>query len=282
MAIESAKVEPAEAYVQAGAVRLHYLTWGQGERTLACLHGTGGSAWHWGPLARTLVPRGYRVVAFDQRGHGDSDQPPTGYEAEHFVADLEAALTGLGLERFDLLGASLGSRVATVYAAKHPERVGKLVLVDLSFEMPEVEQQRMIQGHEQRPDSFGSLEEAIDWSRRQPGRWRWTAELQAEMAPHEVKQLPDGRWTWRYSRSAAIQGLQAAKSDLWPFAIELRMPTLLVRGAESPILPSEAAERMAEAIPQCRLVVIEEAGHGIPRDNPTAFNQAVTEFLCGV
>jgi pimeloyl-ACP methyl ester carboxylesterase len=281
MAIESARLEPIEAYVQAAAVRLHYLTWGEGERTLVCLHGTGGSAWHWGPLARTLAPRGCRVVAFDQRGHGDSDQPISGYEVGDFVGDLEAALPSLGLERFDLLGASLGSRVALVYAARHPEAVERLVLVDLSFEMPEVEQQRMIQGHEQRPKSFESLEAAIDWSRSQPGRWRWTQELHEEMTPREVKQLPSGRWVWRYSRAAAIQGLQAAKQDLWPFTRRLQVPTLLVRGAESPVLPSETAEQMARAIPQCRLVVVPEAGHGIPRDNPALFNRAVSEFLWG-
>lgn len=276
-----ASVQPREAFVQAGPIRLRYLTWGGGEPTLVCLHGTGGSGWHWGPLARALVPRGYRVIGFDQRGHGDSDQPASGYEVEDFVGDLEAALPALGLDRFDLLGASLGSRVALMYAARHPEQVGKLVLVDLSFEMPEAEQQRMIDGHVNRPRSFGSVEEAVAWSRSQPGRARWPAELHAELIPHEVKQLPDGRWTWRYSREAAIQGLRAARRDLWPYARQLQMPTLLLRGAESPVLPPEIARRMAEAIPRCRMIAIERAGHGIARDNPEGFNRAVMEFLFG-
>ena len=279
MTTESLRIEPREDFVQAGAVRLHHLTWGDAEQTLVCLHGTGGSAWHWSHLAWELVPRGCRVVAFDQRGHGDSDQPASGYEVQDFVGDLRAAVDSLGLGQFDLLGASLGSRVALVYAAENPQRVRKLVLVDLSFDMPEIEQQRMIEGHQQRPESFASLEEVVAWSRGQPGRVRWADELHEFLAPTEVKQLTDGRWTWRYSRDAAIQGLRAARRDLWPYTEKLRVPTLLVRGAESPVLTPEAAARMTQAICQCRMVEVEAAGHGIPRDNPQGFNRAVVGFL---
>jgi len=205
----------------------------------------------------------------------------SGYEVDDFVGDLEAAMPALGLSRVDLLGASLGSRVALVYAARHPDQVRKLVLVDLSFEMPEVEQQRMIDGHLNRPESFGSVDEVIAWSRSQPGRFRWTAEMHEEMAPHEVRPSADGRWTWRYSREAAIQGLRAARRNLWPYARQLQMATLLIRGAESPVLTVEVAQQMATAIPDCRLVEIERAGHGVPRDNPDAFNRKVMEFLLG-
>jgi pimeloyl-ACP methyl ester carboxylesterase len=279
MSAGSSRAEPREGFVQAGPLRLHYVTWGESDRSVVCLHGTGGNARHWGSLARTLVPQGYRVIGFDQRGHGDSDQPERGYEVDDFVGDLEAALPALGITRFDLVGASLGSRVALVYAARHPAQIGKLVLVDLSFEMPEAEQQRMIQGHRDRPDSFGSLEEVEAWSRGQPGRFRWEQQMHAELAPYEVKQLPDGRWTWRYSRQAAVLGLEAARRNLWPYAEALQVPTLVVRGAESPVLTPEAAEQMSRRIPNVRLVEVERAGHGVPRDNPAGFNQVVVDFL---
>lgn len=271
-------LEPREAFVDTGTLRLHYLTWGDGPRTVVCLHGTGGHGWHWGPLARSLVPDGFRVIGFDQRGHGDSDQPERGYEVEDFAGDLEGALPRLGVARTDLVGASLGSRVALAYAARNPERVGRLVVVDLSFEMPEAEQRRMIDGHRERPESFDSLDAVVEWSRTRPGRKRWTKEMHEEMAPHDVRRLPDGRWGWRYSRAAAIAGLEAARRDLWSLAAGLPMPTLLVRGAESPVLTHDVALKLARTIPRCELVEV-DAGHGVPRENPVEFDRVVSEFL---
>ncbi len=279
MAVEESKVAPQEGFAQAGPIRLHYLSWGSGARTVVCLHGTGGSAYHWTWLARALMPLGFRVVAFDQRGHGDSDKPATGYEVEDFVGDLEGATRDLGLSRFNLLGASLGSRVALMYASRHPEQIEKLILVDLSFEMPESEQQRMIEGHLNRPDSFASLEDAIEWSRQGASRKRWIPEIHEIIGATDVKQRADGRWTWRYSRDAAVQGLRAARRDMWPWADALKVPSLVVRGGESPVLTPASAEKMRQRIPNCRVVEVPDAGHGVPRDNTEGFNRVVAQFL---
>lgn len=281
MTAEDTGLEPDSGTVHASGIQLSYLVWGAAtyEHTLVCLHGSGGNARHWGPLARALRPHMVRVVAFDLRGHGDSDQPATGYEVEDFARDLEAAVPALGLNRFDLVGSSLGSRIALMYAARNPAVVRRLVVVDLSFEMPEDAQQRMINGHRSRPRRFARTDEVLDWSRSNPSRARWTAAMHEEMGRYELKPAADGGWTWRYSPDAAIQALAAARRNMWPFAESLAMPTLLLRGAQSPVLTPASAAEMSKRIPNCTLVEVPGAGHGVPRDNPDDFNKKVLDFV---
>lgn len=274
------EMTPKSALTEVTGLKLHYLDWGniQNERVLVCLHGTSGNAHHFDRLASSLVPS-YRVIALDQRGHGESDKPPRGYDAVTLAGDIEAFVDKIHLSTFALLGASLGSRVATVYAGSHGDRVTRLILVDLSFEMPEAAQQRMIQGHLTRPRTFASLEEALAYSQSMPQRSRWTAAMHREEIRHGLVQRGDGKWEWRYSLEAALQSLQQARQDLWHYVAGIRCPTLLIRGQESDVLTIGTTERVLQSLRNCRSVEIEGAGHGVPRDSPLRFNQVVAEFL---
>lgn len=135
--------QPTEGYVSVGAVRLHYLDWGgpmpdaDAERPLPLLllHGLASSAHIWDLVAPTLA-RDRRVVALDQRGHGLSDKPDDGYDFATMVADDLAAADALGLgQRFAVAGHSWGANVALELAARAPERVATLLLVDGGFGM---------------------------------------------------------------------------------------------------------------------------------------------------
>ncbi|MGH7847742.1 MAG: alpha/beta fold hydrolase [Candidatus Binatia bacterium] len=269
-------------FVKVRDLNLHYLDWqtATNERTLVCLHGTSGSAHHFDHLATSLVSS-YRVIALDQRGHGESDKPPRGYDAVTLAGDVEAFADQIGLSVFALLGASLGSRVATVYTGSHSARVARLILVDLSFEMPETAQQRMIQGHVTRRRTFASFENALAYSQAMPQRSRWTPEMHREEIEHAVVKRADGQWEWRYSLEAALQSLQQARQDLWNYVAKIRCPTLLIRGQESDVLTVSTAQQFSQVLKDCRSVEIEGAGHGVPRDNPQRFNQVVAEFLTG-
>ncbi|HWP60803.1 MAG TPA: alpha/beta hydrolase [Candidatus Acidoferrales bacterium] len=267
-------------FAAVGDLNLHYLDWGErtNERVLVCLHGTSGSARHFDRLANILAPS-YRVIALDQRGHGESDKPPRGYDAVTLAGDLAGFADQIGIGRFALLGASLGSRVATVYTGGHPERVARLILVDVSFEMPEEAQQRMIHGHLTRRRTFTSFEDALSYSQSMPQRSRWTPEMHREEIEHAIVKRPDGLWEWRYSLEAALQSLQQARQDLWNYVAKIQCPTLLIRGQESDVLTVSTAEKFLRLVKNCRSVEIEGAGHGVPRDNPERFNQVVCEFL---
>lgn len=101
-------------------------------------------------------------------------------------------------------------------------------------------------------------------------------DLERQRAEHTVRRLPNGRLGPRYD-------LMAPKCwealDLWPYLSRITCPTLLVRGAESPVLRPEVARRMMAAIPDCEYVEIPGAGHSVGLDNPAAFDAALREFL---
>src|SRR2546423_5524692 len=110
-------------------LRLHYRDWGNpAAAPLRLLHGSYMWAGIWDTFARAIADR-YRVLALDLRGHGESDHA-SDYAVERVLADLEALVEHVGLARFPLVGYSVGGRLGCVYAARHPERVERLVMIE--------------------------------------------------------------------------------------------------------------------------------------------------------
>ena len=134
---------PAAGYVTLAGLRLHYLEWeARGEATggaeaepLLLLHGLASGAPIW-ELTAPALAAGRRVVALDQRGHGLSDKPDDGYDFATIIADDIGVANALGLgERFAVAGHSWGGNVALELAARHPDRVAALLLIDGGFGM---------------------------------------------------------------------------------------------------------------------------------------------------
>jgi pimeloyl-ACP methyl ester carboxylesterase len=121
---------PTGRAVPGDGVRLHARDWGGGGPAVVLLHGLASNARIWDGVAPRLVGAGLRVVALDQRGHGESDQPDHGYDFASVGRDLAAALAGLGLERPLLVGHSWGANVALQLAADRPGTLAGLALVD--------------------------------------------------------------------------------------------------------------------------------------------------------
>jgi len=98
---------------------------------------------------------------------------------------------------------------------------------------------------------------------------------------HNLKQLPSGKWTWKFDQKRLGAGGRsgAGPEGLWEDVRKIRCPTLIVRGGESDILAPEAAERMRAVIPNSRVTVVPGAGHSVMGDNPPGFAAAVREFL---
>jgi pimeloyl-ACP methyl ester carboxylesterase len=121
---------PTDRAVPGHGVRLHARDWGGTGQAVLLLHGLASNARIWDGVASRLAGAGLRVVALDLRGHGASDQPPSGYDFPSVGDDVAAALGGLGLERPVLVGHSWGANVALRFAADRPGTVAGLVLVD--------------------------------------------------------------------------------------------------------------------------------------------------------
>ena len=130
MAASAADRDWVSRYVQANGINHHYLEWGEPENPpLMMFHATGLCAWPWKPIARCLAER-FRVLAFDQRGHGDTDASDKGYRFEYAGEDVAAVITELQLERPRIIGHSSGGLASIIAATLMPGCVGPVVLVE--------------------------------------------------------------------------------------------------------------------------------------------------------
>lgn len=258
--------------------RLSYLVWGDPARPpLLLLHGGIGCAADWWQVADVFADR-LLVVAPDQRGCGESDwDAEARYGIEPLLDDVDELLAALGIGRASVIGHSLGAAAALLLAARRPELVSALVLEDGG---PRDGSPRPAALEREIPESFASREEALAFLAESGfggrGRAAWVLETRFAVEP-------GGRLRWRAdmagARRWAANGGEPLLASLWAEVERLRCPTLVVRGAESPLLLPERVERMKALNPLVRAVEIPGAGHGVHYEQPEAFVAAVQEFL---
>lgn len=275
------QAEVTDKQLTLNGLRFHYLDWGNADaQSLVCLHGFTSHAHSWDTFGRAMRDQ-YHVLALDQRGHGETEWA-TDYHPDRRVEDLEQFVAVLKLQKFVLLGLSMGGRVAFQYAARHPEQIDRLVIVDIAPETSSSGSQRIADGL-RNPDVFRDPEEAFQAARRLNPRPP-DDELRARTR-NGLKQLDDGTWTFRYDvalrngSGARVMPTPGEVRQSWDSLENITCPTLLVRGAQSDILSPEHAQRMVQSIPNCRLVEVPDSGHSVPLDNPTGFLSAVKTFL---
>jgi pimeloyl-ACP methyl ester carboxylesterase len=246
------------------------------------LHGIRLHAHVWGDFCRRFRGR-YHVLTVDQRGHGDSEwAPPTHYHLHDYYEDLRAVLQARGLERVTLVGHSLGARVALLHTHLHPEQVRRLVLVDMGAGLPGSIGERDFSRITETPppQDFASHAEATDYLR---GILRiGPRELIEESVVNGMRQLPDGRYTWKYD--PALGGRPqprpgAREWDLWEAARGIDCPTLLLHGEYSKVVTPDIVARMQVEMADLRTQLIERAGHALFTDQPQAFAERVSAFL---
>jgi pimeloyl-ACP methyl ester carboxylesterase len=269
-----------ELTLRVNGLTLHYLDWGPpAAPPVVLLHGITGHARVWDHLAERLVP-GRRVLALDQRGHGDSDPAPDDdYRVATMADDLAAFAAGLGLDRFALLGHSMGGRIAIQYAAAHAARLERLIVVDIGPEIALAGLERVRTMMAQSPERIESEEWAVEYVRRaNPGQ---DPDLLRHRVHHGLRRLPDGGLTWKYAKGLRdmMRAGRRDAVDLWEPLPRIPCPTLIVRGADSDILAPEVAKKMTERLPDGRVVEIAGAGHTVPADRPDDFVRHVRAFL---
>ncbi|HUZ78300.1 MAG TPA: alpha/beta hydrolase [Chloroflexota bacterium] len=264
--------------VPANGLRLHYLEWGDTGTPTVLLHGFGNEAHIWDLFAPAIVPRCH-VFAPDARGHGDSQWAPE-YGAEHNAADLAALLDALGLPAINLVGFSMGGMCSLLYASDHPERVERLVLVDVGPAASPGGTQNIRQVVQRARDVFPSAGEALAYIRL--ANPRRSEELVQASLRHAFRRQDDGTYRLKSDpalRQGAASQPRPSEEQLWERLGRIACPCLIVRGAESPQLSQATAERMLEVLPNARLEVVSGAGHTVMMDNPAGFEAVVSSFL---
>ena len=272
--------------------RIHCLEWSREGVPLVLVHGFGNEAHIWDDFAPLVAPH-YRVIAIDQRGHGDSSHDPElRYDYDFLVADLEAVTSALGMERMVLVGHSLGGRTSMLFSGKHPQRMAGLVIVDSAPEFDARGTTRIRQEAEARGD--GSLASVAEYQRVLAHNFpAGRPDALARMARHELRQRADGRFERKLdpkfmagrrpeSEAEALARERETAKRLWEALARISCPTLVVRGAASDVMSPEVADRMVDdVLAKGTLAVVPQAAHSVMTDNPDGFNRAVCAFVLG-
>ena len=246
--------------------------WGPADAsTLLCLHGITS----WGGRFRRLAEErltAFRVLAPDLRGHGRSDWEPPWSLGTH-VGDLVDTLGAEHVDRVDVVGHSFGGRLALELAARHPERVGRVVLLDPAVWVPP--QIALERAELSREDaSYASVEEAI--AERLAQGTGTDERLVREELPQHLHLGDDGRWRARFAPTAVVAAYgEMAKS---PPLERVGAPTLLVRGRESEVVPEPLQDVVCETMSDCRAVTV-AGGHIVMWDAFDETADAILGFL---
>lgn len=278
-------------FVTANGLRLHYVDWGNPDAPhVVAVHGNGVNSGTFNGFARHFRDR-FHIVAPDVRGHGDSEWSPDGiYGHDRYVSDLEGMVDELGLERFTLIGSSMGSTVSLHYIGKHPDRVERLVIVDLGLDPePNPGAQQMGAAIGASPDFFPTLDEAAAYRRTmQPSLARLSVEEQRSRAVQMFRQRPDGAWSWksdprlhrRQPGEARPQAVPPPRPNLWPVLEAVACPVLIVWGMDSTRLREPQANKMTATPRDGRLVAVPDVGHPPLLSEPASI-AALEDFLAG-
>jgi pimeloyl-ACP methyl ester carboxylesterase len=261
------------------ATAVHYVEWGGRDAPpVVLLHGLRAYG-HWFEEFAEAAGDRYRVIAPDLRGRGESGWARDGdYSTDAYVADLERLVLHLGLERFALGGHSLGGVVAAHHAARHPEQVRALMILEMSPEVHPTGLARIKRELAETPSEFPSWDDARAFLRR----------LHARASPRSLetrrrwmlRETATGSIGWRLD-PAVMNPSRAPDpaSRTWAALEAVKCPALVVRGALSDIVTRDTCATMVAVMPQSRWIEVPDAGHMVLEDNPAACSAALLDFL---
>ncbi len=285
--------EPVSRTHVSQGLTLRYLDWGGGDGAplVVLMHGSRDHARSWDWTARALRREGWRVVAPDLRGHGDSDWSPDGaYLSSYHLLDLADLIDALGAKTLAIVAHSFGGNISARYAATFPERVNRLVLVDGIGPSPEVYEHW---------DRIGSPARTRDWvekrrataakpaprfatveapmARMAAANPHLSPEQAAHLGRHSLRQFPDG-WGWKTDPQVSQfppEDFSAETSAVWD---AIACPTLLFWGTACTTTNPETDGRRAH-FKDHRTVVYEGAGHWLHHERFDDFMAELRNFL---
>jgi pimeloyl-ACP methyl ester carboxylesterase len=248
------------------------------------MHGGGQTRHAWRRAVQELAGEGWRAIALDARGHGDSAwASDADYSVDSLCEDLRAVTRTLSAKPA-LVGASMGGNTALVAEGETPGLASALVLADVVPQLEPEGVRRIIDFMTARPEGFSSLDEAAEavasYNHLRP-RPRDPNGL-----AKNLRQGADGRWRWHWdprfmtgkvtSREAWLRDI---RNRMTAAAARVRVPTLLVRGAQSDIVSSAGVQALRAQMPQLETADVQEAGHMVAGDRNDPFNTALLSFL---
>ncbi|WP_417613338.1 alpha/beta fold hydrolase [Parasphingorhabdus sp.] len=270
-----------------GGIGIHVREWGDPDApAMVLLHGLRGYSGTWRKLASEFSDR-WRLIAFDARGRGESDwDPERNYYTDAYLSDLEAVVDGLELNRFTLVGHSMGGTTSYCYAAKHPQRLSALVVEDITAgsSVAGAGFKRIVAEMAALPTRFPDWTTArAYWRKLRPG----VADSAIEERLFEsMRSDGSGEVVWRYDAdgivATRVEPDPARVVDLHPVIAAVSTPTLVIRGGRSDFCNLAKVEELEAKNPVLSHATVADASHYVHDDAPESFMRLVEGFLAGL
>ena len=277
-------VVPETFHYDGVGVRLAGERWeGDGsDGVVVLLHGGGQTRHSWQGTVRTLGALGYHALAFDARGHGDSDwSAKPDYSYDRLADDLETVASKMANAPV-IIGASMGGMTAMHAIGRNPSKLARaMVLVDIAPRVDPKGVKRVNDFLNGYRDGFADLEEAADAvAAYNPHRPR---PQNPRGLMKNLRLRDDGRlhWHWdpRFFRERSDEQRERSAKRLLDMCPDIAIPALLVFGAQSDVVTTEGIDELRARMPQLEVGTVPGAGHMIAGDRNDAFNGAIMPFL---
>ncbi len=280
--------KPIMIKAKGDGVKIQMAVWeGKGKQIL-CVHGLTANCRSWDLLASSLAPQ-HKVIAMDLRGRGFSDSPPSGYSVENHCRDIVALMDDQGLERPVLMGHSLGAFISLVFAAKHPHRVERLILVDGGGKLPEAQMTKVFAGIKPSLDRLGKVfpdfESYLSPLKQTSFLQPWNSFFETYYR-YEVEDVEGGVRSRIHPKHIEEEAGNLKKMDSSQFYKKVMTPTLILRATKGMlaeddlVLPADVAEGMVREMSNAKNVDVEGTNHYSILFQPnTVRDQALLGFL---
>jgi pimeloyl-ACP methyl ester carboxylesterase len=258
-----------------GLRQLSGLRWGTGDPQMVLVHGGAQNAHTYDTVALALERP---LIALDLPGHGHSDPSPYAPSAVSSHAnDVARAIEQITTTPLPLVGMSLGGLTSILVAARRPDLVSSLVLIDITPGVNNAKA-RHITDFVNGPRTFDNFDELLART-IEHNPTRSVSSLRRGIL-HNALQRPDGTWVWRHQQHEPSTLAAPETGDLWDQLGSLTMPVALVRGmARGSVVDDEDEAKVLARLPGATIVHVEGAGHSIQGDQPVILAQ-VLEELC--
>lgn len=275
MALPAKTLKPNSAgRVTVGDIKMYYEVRGQGEPLLLIM-GLGGHSLDWGWIVPQRLADRYKVILFDNRGSGRSDQPAGPFAIEQMAEDTAGLMDALGIDHTHVFGGSMGGMIALQMALDHPERVDKLVLGATTaggrsriFPPPEIQKYFY-------PRLDLPAHDYLQWT----GAVCYPREF-IDAHPDIVEKKIQANLAYPCTLASYMAQLEAFTAfDVDQRLSSIRAPTMVIIGNKDVLIPPPNSFQIAQDIPGAQMRVIEGAGHIFWISHPEETVAIATEFL---
>ena len=283
--------EPIMKRAKGDGIEIQLALWEGKRENIFCVHGLTANSRCWDRIVSRLIPE-FRVLAMDLRGRGLSDKPPKGYFIEQHVQDIYCLLEDQKLERVTLMGHSLGAYISLAFAARHPDRVKKLILMDAGGHLSQSRWDNVHVAIKPSVDRLGlvfpSFEDYTALLKQAPFLQPWTRFLDTYFR-YEIEEVDGG-----VRSRTLVEGIREEISNIRSFDAaslypRISCPVLILRATDGilsrddMVLTEDAAERMVREIVDAGCVDVTNSNHySILFGANEVRNRAILNFLKGV